>query len=86
MKIDTQMPKTTESILNIKDALKDIEKKGYTMDCPFEIKQGYACTACHQAFPKNFSACPCNSDYTKKHLIRRFKEILKTGKLERNNK
>ena len=74
---------TKESIKWFKNCLKSIQAKGYDdAHCPISCKKThYTCRICHQAFPKNYAMCPCHSEYTKTYLIRRVKEIIKTGKI-----
>ena len=72
-----------------KQVLADIYAHGKSKKCPVVLKNILLsdCDICHKAFPKskgenvNYYLCPCRKQYNKQYLIKRVKQIIKTGEL-----
>ena len=76
------------SLKKFEFVLEDIKSKGYSKFCPvigMDFITSENCMVCQNAFPKTQNRfknqCPCYAGYRTSYLIRRIKEILKTGKI-----
>ena len=73
---------TSDSLMKFKVVYSDIKSKKCSIICPVYCKNTiHNCEVCVQAFPKDGFSCPCHSNYSKEYLLRRIKEIIKTGKI-----
>lgn len=76
---------TQESIARFEQVLIDIKQGGYSCICPviLPLTNVRSCWVCNAAFPKNDRAvwCPCNKGYNKAYLIKRVRQIIKSGEM-----